>query len=287
MESMELEDIKIEDSTVEEPKQVEQNEELSIDYSNEFINHDTFATRDELLKWVREVGRRLGMVFTIMSSNSGLNRRRTPYMVLVCERADTKLGMDDDNVGWKLEVVFGIHNHPCFPNLEGHAYATRLTSEEMKIVEEMSNALVQPKAILTTLKKRDETNVAEIKTIYNARHRLQAIEKASRSQIQLLMTKLSEHNYLEDHRSNEDGEVTDLFWSNPTCLALGRSFPYVLLMDCTYKTNRYPLLEMVGVTSTNKTFSISFAYLQCEKADNYEWTLRTLVQKMGGSHSPN
>ncbi|XP_012837783.1 PREDICTED: protein FAR1-RELATED SEQUENCE 5-like [Erythranthe guttata] len=308
--------------TMQPTNKVKQNEELAIDYSSEFINQDTFATRDELLKWVREVGRRLGMVFTIMSSNPGLNRRRTPYMVLVCERAGeyrgtnvpgkfetakrkrstrskkcnclyklkgTKLGMDDDNVGWKLEFVFGVHNHPCFPNLEGHAYAARLTSEEMKIVEEMSNALVQPKAILTTLKKRDETNVAEMKTIYNARHRLQALEKAGRSQMQLLMTKLSEHNYLEDHRSNEDGEVTDLFWSNPTCLALGRSFPYVLLMDCTYKTNRYgfPLLEMVGVTSTNKTFSIAFAYLQFEKADNYEWALRTLVEKMGGSHSPN
>ena len=50
--------------------------------------------------------------------------------------------------------------------------------------------------------------------------------------------------------------VRDLFWAHPTSIQLLNAFCSVLIMDCTYKTNRYrlPLLEIVGVTSTNLTF---------------------------------
>lgn len=34
-----------------------------------------------------------------------------------------------------------------------------------------------------------------------------------------------------------------------------------------------PLLEIVGVTSTEMTYSIDFAFLECEKEDNVIWTL--------------
>ncbi|XP_057445785.1 uncharacterized protein LOC130737925 [Lotus japonicus] len=46
-------------------------------------------------------------------------------------------------------------------------------------------------------------------------------------------------------------------------------------MDCTYKTNKYriPLLEMVGLTSTGKTFSIAFCYMTQERTHDYVWAL--------------
>nr|KAJ0195546.1 hypothetical protein LSAT_V11C700366580 [Lactuca sativa] len=45
------------------------------------------------------------------------------------------------------------------------------------------------------------------------------------------------------------------------------TIPHVVLMDATYKTNKYnlPFLEIVGVTSTSKTFSIAFWPLTCLK----------------------
>ena len=72
--------------------------------------------------------------------------------------------------------------------------------------------------------------------------------------------------------------VTDLFWAHPVSLDLFCSFPKVLITDCTYKTNLYclPLLEIVGVTSTDISFSVAFAYLQFERIDNYVWVLGTL-----------
>ena len=53
-------------------------------------------------------------------------------------------------------------------------------------------------------------------------------------------------------------------------------------MDYTYKTNRYkyPLLEIVGVTSTKLTFSIAFTFVDHEYEDNYTWTMEKLKSLM-------
>jgi hypothetical protein len=49
----------------------------------------------------------------------------------------------------------------------------------------------------------------------------------------------------------------------------------VLVLDSTYKTNKYRLLllEFVGNTSTQLTFSIQFSYMMYEKGYNVSWTL--------------
>ncbi|KAL4569437.1 hypothetical protein LXL04_025075 [Taraxacum kok-saghyz] len=48
--------------------------------------------------------------------------------------------------------------------------------------------------------------------------------------------------------------------------------------DATYKTNKYNMafVEIVGVTSTNKTFSIAFAFIMNEKEESYNWVLSCL-----------
>ncbi|MFQ6639292.1 hypothetical protein Gotur_016571 [Gossypium turneri] len=48
--------------------------------------------------------------------------------------------------------------------------------------------------------------------------------------------------------------------------------------DATYKTNKYdlPFVQIVGVTSINKTFSIAFAFIINEKKENYNWALTCL-----------
>jgi hypothetical protein len=50
-----------------------------------------------------------------------------------------------------------------------------------------------------------------------------------------------------------------------------RRYPYVLWMDCTYKTNIYkiPLLDIVGATSTGNSFYAGFAFIQNEREASY------------------
>ncbi|XP_028092938.1 uncharacterized protein LOC114293099 [Camellia sinensis] len=147
---------------------------------------------------------------------------------------------------WTLTVVCGLHNHPPAEHLEGHLYAGRLSKDEKALLMDISKSMVRPKEILVTLKQQDALNVSTLKTIYNVRHRNRVAQRAGRSQMQHLLGELAKYNYIERHRY------------------------------------RLPLLEIVGVTSTEMTFSVAFAYLQYERVDNYAWVLATLRDVMDG-----
>ncbi|XP_038717231.1 protein FAR1-RELATED SEQUENCE 5-like [Tripterygium wilfordii] len=163
--------------------------------------------------------------------------------------------------------------------MEGHPYVGRLFDFEFEIMVDMSSDRVKPRDILASLKKRDAKNASTIKTIYNARQKFRTSEKAGKSHIQSLMSFLHEHMYLFYYRTNDiTNELQDLFFAHPDSLEILRAFPHVLLMDATYKTNRFrmPLLEIVGVTPTNMTYCIAFVLLNSEKEYNYTWALRCL-----------
>ena len=51
-----------------------------------------------------------------------------------------------------------------------------------------------------------------------------------------------------------------------------KSNPWVISMDCTYKTNRYglPLLDIVGFSATGSTFYLRFVFMKDEKQDIYK-----------------
>lgn len=106
--------------------------------------------------------------------------------------------------------------------------------------------------ILTSLKQNILTNVSTMKTMYNARHKHRVLEQGGRSQIQHLLYKVLEANYIEwHHRNKVTDSVTDLFWTHPIDIELLCAFLEIIIIGCTYKTNmyNYPLLEIVGVTS--------------------------------------
>ncbi|XP_021808240.1 PKS-NRPS hybrid synthetase CHGG_01239-like [Prunus avium] len=174
--------------------------------------------------------------------------------------------------------------------MEGHSYAGRLTVEENLLVVDMSKSLARPKDILYTLKRKDGLNVTTMKTIYNARQKSRVIEKAGTSEMQVLLRNLFAHEYVEWHRSYGTANiVSDLFYAHSTSIKLLRAFPHILIMNCTYKTNRfrYPLLEIVGMTSTHLTFSIAFVNLSVEKEDNYRWALARLRSVMDDNSIPS
>ncbi|KAJ1416286.1 FAR1 DNA-binding domain [Sesbania bispinosa] len=121
-------------------------------YSNTFTTNEIFGNRDELLKWVRETGKTHGFVVVILRSDAGGNGWKAT-LVLGCERSGVYKPYKKEltrNVtgtkkcgcpfrlrgrpvhagdGWRLNVVCGYHNHDVTENLEGHAYAGRLTTD--------------------------------------------------------------------------------------------------------------------------------------------------------------
>jgi hypothetical protein len=147
----------------------------------------------------------------------------------------------------------------------------------MKVVAELSRNLVPPRNIITTLKERDPDNTTNKKQLYNALHRLRKKARGPMNEMQHLLHCLEEKNYVFKCRSECNSKtVQDIFCAHPTSVALFNTFPSVLLMDSTYKTNRYgrPLFEMVGCTSTGNTFNVAFAIMKNEKIDNFTWALQ-------------
>jgi hypothetical protein len=97
------------------------------------------------------------------------------------------------------------------------------------------------------------------------------------NEMQHLMKLLDDNNYFFKARTNGESEyVHDIFFAHPKSVCLFNTFPTVLLMDSTYKTNKYgmPLFEIVGETSCEETYSVGFAFMSSEKEENFTWMLQ-------------
>ncbi|XP_058734907.1 protein FAR1-RELATED SEQUENCE 5-like [Vicia villosa] len=99
--------------------------------------------------------------------------------------------------------------------------------------------------------------------------------------MQQLLKLVDESGYVYWTRKKDESEVVrDIFWAHPESVKLLNMFPIILIMDCTYKTNKYrqPLFEIVGMTSTKLTFAVAFAYMESEQTETFCWVLDKLKQ---------
>ncbi|MCH87527.1 protein FAR1-RELATED SEQUENCE 5-like, partial [Trifolium medium] len=273
-------------------------EPVIVNTAKHFFTNEKYKVRDDLINWVRSEAAKVGFTVVIEKSDNGSGRRKQ-FFILGCERGGTyKVGkkrLTKEDTGsrkcqcpfrlrgyflasqeWSLSVVCGEHNHKMDKKLEGHMIAGRLKPEEKKFVHEMTRNLVPPRNILNTLKDRSTESKSAIKQIYNERQRLKKFIRGTRSEMQQLLKCLEDHKYVYKIRTvGESTTVQDIFWAHPDSVRLFNTFPTVLLMDSTYKTNRYkmPLFEIVGVTSTEMSYNIGFAFIANEKEENFTWVL--------------
>ena len=72
------------------------------------------------------------------------------------------------------------------------------------------------------------------------------------SPMQFFFKMLKDYNYFQWHRRGEGINVlSDVLLAHPKTTDLPSLFPYVLILDATYKTNRFemPLLEVICVSA--------------------------------------
>ena len=97
--------------------------------------------------------------------------------------------------------------------------------------------------------------------------------------MQALEGMLRDHRFIYDTRQEPKTDVvTELFFVHPHSITMWRAFPHVILIDATYKTNIYnmPFVQVVGLTSTNKSFCIAHAVICKERRDNFVWVLERI-----------
>ena len=106
-----------------------------------------------------------------------------------------------------------------------------------------------------------------------------------RSELESFFDEVIAKGYLFNQEVDEHGHITKAFFSHPESAGLAQKSGKVLVMDCTYKTNKYkmPLLHILGLTAFNKTFTIGYAFLSSEVQTDYIWALNSLVACVPGN----
>ncbi|XP_044714739.1 MULE transposase domain-containing protein [Hirsutella rhossiliensis] len=110
-----------------------------------------------------------------------------------------------------------------------------------------------------------------------ARHRQE--ELAGRTPLQFLYDRLDKSDFFHRDSRDPQGRLTGLFLAPRATFHRWRQHHDVLVLDCTYKTNRFnmPLLNICAATRDNKTFSIASIFLNGETESHYYWAISLLL----------
>ncbi|KAH1262057.1 hypothetical protein GmHk_02G004768 [Glycine max] len=240
-----------------------------VDCSDAFNTSLLFASRDEILQWVRSLAHDIGFVAVIMRSdtNTGV-RGRASFLLIACERSGEYRPKKHNLVrtctgsrkcgcpfklrakpvlggeGWMVKLICGVHNHEMAKSFVGHPYAGRLIKDEKIVVADMMKSMVKPRNILLTLKEHNDNSYTIIKQIYNARQAYHSSIRESNTEMQQLMMLLDRDQYIHKHRLKDDNVVRDLFWSHPDAVKLTNSCLF-MRVDA-----------LLGVIVTNRDFSL-------------------------------
>lgn len=134
-----------------------------------------------------------------------------------------------------------------------------------------------PKEIRTYIRQNSDS-VATQQDIYNriADARREASE--GQNSVNALADQLFNEGFWSQFQTDSDGRVKAVLFAHPDSIAYLQAYPDVLILDCTYKTNKYrmPLLDMIGVDVCQRSFCIAFAFLSGESEEDYSWALGRL-----------
>ena len=174
-------------------------------------------------------------------------------------------------------VEFNTHNHEASITKGAHPVHRQLSTTDTALVQGMANAGVAPKEIRSFLRTQSDS-LATQQDIYNCIAKGKRDLVQGQNNIHALANELDKDGFWSRIQLNTDNRVTEVLFAHPKSIAYLRSYPDILILDCTYKTNRYkmPLLDMVGVDASQRSFCIAFAFLSGEEEANYVWALERL-----------
>lgn len=165
----------------------------------------------------------------------------------------------------------------------------KITPEQIKLILSLHKAGGSPTGTKETLTQQYPDQLFSQKSVYSAIGKARKGELNGLTPIQFLISKLDSHTYKTDVvLSGDNGRVECLFILRKNMLSVYNRFPTALVMDATYKTNRFglPLVQVCGITNENTTFVLCQAFMRSEHEDKYEWLLKQLKKHCFANHIP-
>ncbi|XP_050207737.1 PKS-NRPS hybrid synthetase cheA-like [Mercurialis annua] len=283
-----------------------------IDYSEQFFYENGFESDTEAINWAKGIAIQIGFELVISSHKKG-----GLVKLLRCCRGERYRGLHTDldsfarkntktkacqcpfrivvkfiNGTWTVLAKSGIssmHNHALAVYPEGHRQMSGLSAAAKMIVRDMSAAQAKPCAILAAVQEKFPSDNPTRRQVYNYRDNLRKSSFEDRDMVGQFFHLALTHNYLHWTLSEEStGVLTHLFMSHPDSVRLVRTYPWVIGMDSTYKTNKYhmPFFEIIGMTPSNKNFLIAYAIMKDETEGSYRWVLERLRFLIGDHLQP-
>ncbi|KAI5649548.1 hypothetical protein M9H77_35553 [Catharanthus roseus] len=137
---------------------------------------------------------------------------------------------------WELFVQNGRHNHKIAVYSHGHAQSARLTEEQLQQTEQFMKSHVPPRNIVRFFSR---TRRWFSQKIYNVVAKIKRNRMQGRNMVEEVLRLSAETGYTVFYRNGEDNNVlSDIVVAHLISIAMIRTWPYVLIMDTTYKKNK-------------------------------------------------
>lgn len=171
--------------------------------------------------------------------------------------------------------------HSCDTPDDMRAYpsARRLTDEEDKKRADLLTLNVPVRKQLDILKSTNPSLLTTPKDLANLNQKQKKARLAGSCATQTLVNELPQRDYVYEVKTAPNNNVTThILFAHKESVMLARQYCKVVVLDCTYKTNKYnePLMNVVGIDCHNKSFNIGFAFIVGERETDFDWVLDSL-----------
>ena len=199
-----------------------------------------------------------------------------------CKWEAIAIRSEKDNWEWNVRTTCSQHNHErSVYNIAHPTHRKNFMKDSVKEqIRTLSRAGVKPQQILETFFAEAEGSapLLTIEDISNEKKRFRAEELGEYTPTQALLREFRECGVSHQPMYDNQNRLLALFFTYPWCERMLKDFPDILMLDSTYKTNRFgmPLLQYIGRTPINTRFPAAFCFLNEEDEAAYVWAVRNL-----------
>ncbi|KAI5663656.1 hypothetical protein M9H77_22979 [Catharanthus roseus] len=226
-----------------------------IDLGHLFTTDRIFSSKDELVEWAKQIAMDVKTYLIITPYQRARTFDRRPYVTLAYERGGSvkkykKPIVDDEEeeIPKKKHGTYETKKCGCPFKLKGEQMATsenwqlfsaRLTEEQLQQTEQFKKSHVLPRNILRYFREQDIGCAVSSQKIYDIVAKIKRNRMQGRNTVEEVLRLSTERGYTVFYRNGKDSNVlSDIVVAHPTSIAMIRTWPYVLIMDTTYKTNK-------------------------------------------------
>jgi hypothetical protein len=214
--------------------------------------------------------------------NAASRKTNCPFRIIAQEQEDGR---------WKGYIKEEYHNHEASDSPIAHPSNRTKQLDMEKEAKDLVSSLLARKTSVSTIRAelRNKWRIEVTKRdIYNMGQRLRNETLGGKTPIQWLVDELERLKFFVHIDTDENNRVTRLFFAHSECIQLLKKHPDVILIDCTYKTNRFnmPLVNICGSSGNNMTPQFAVAFLSGEKKPDYTWTMECFIELLDRESIP-